>query len=165
MKTKKIKRPGLLGLVFVTFLSIASSLVIIDARKAPYRDLTNVRDTSVLSEIEIRIAGLTQIAAKYRLLNGLGTLSTGSFFKVIWPDGSSEHAEVTNPFSSMGSIPVPGSQVLPGGSGGGIVEMPGVGGDNPFEACSAYTIKSGATSSSGTVCRYDSYLECPALLG
>lgn len=51
-----------------------------------------------------------------------------------------------------------------GGSGGGAVsggygEVPGE--KNPFEQCFSETIKSCATSSSGTLCRYDTYLTCP----
>lgn len=160
---KRFTRYGLVGLLFCAFAA-AASLVVIDARKAPYNSLANVRNTTVQSEYEIRVAGLFQAAGTYRLLHGSLTLPAKSTFKMIWPDGSSEAASVVSVGSTVGVQPIPLTQIVAGesdGSSGGYVLG---GGGNMFEQCSTFTIKSCATSSSGTMCRYDSYLDCSMMI-
>ena len=108
---------GLWALLLVAFTAVATT-IIINASDPAYRNLSNVADTNVGTDWEIRNAGLTQIAATYRGLNGLGTLDNNEEFKVIWKDGSSEKAKVVNKFSTLGAVPVPGSQE--GGNDTGI---------------------------------------------
>ena len=96
-------------LLFVSFAALALGLSI-DARQPPYNSLSNVQGTTIHSDWEIRNAGLTQIAAAYRLIHGLSTLQTGSVFRVTWGGGSSEGASVVSAFSSLGAVPIPDTQ-------------------------------------------------------
>jgi hypothetical protein len=113
-------RVSLWALLLVAFIAIAGT-VVINASDPAYSNLSNVADTNVGTDWEIRNAGLTQIAATYRGINGLGTLDNNEEFKVIWKDGSSEKAKVVNKFSTLGTVPVPGSQESGNGTsiGGG----------------------------------------------
>jgi hypothetical protein len=105
----------LLALAFASFAAIAGILTI-DARNDSYKDLSNVRGTNYQTDLVVRTAGVSQIAAKYRLLKGIDKLPADEVFKVIYSDGSSEHVGVTTPFSSMGAVPIPGTgQAAPGG--------------------------------------------------
>lgn len=104
-----IQRKSLILLLCVAGAAVAAG-VSIDGRAAPYRNLSNVRGTSINTMTEIRIAGLSQAAANYRLLHGPSSLPAGSSFRMTWPNGSSEGAAVNSAFSSMGSVPIPGSQ-------------------------------------------------------
>lgn len=95
-------------LAFVAMVAVAAGLTI-DTRSSVYSNLSNVDGTNWQSEHAIRVAGATQTSAKYRLTHGLSKLPSGSTFKIIWPDGSSEEVSVVSPFSSAGSQPVPGT--------------------------------------------------------
>lgn len=119
---KKKFRSALLALSLVATTAIATILTI-DARGDNYRDLTNVRGTTYQTDAEIRTAAVSEIAARYRLQNGLNKLPSGTEFRVIYGDGSSERAVVVSPFSSLGAAPVPGTGV------------PGLGGPCDLTAC------------------------------
>lgn len=82
----------------------------IDTRDAIYSELPNVKDTTVESDEEIRIAGATQCAATYRTIHGLLTLPTGKVFTIKWQDGSSEKIIVIDPLMTTGASPVRGTQ-------------------------------------------------------
>ncbi len=110
MVVKKSKRWALLACLVAT--AVVAGSVSIDGRTAPYRNLSNVRETSKGSEFEIRTAGLTQAAATYRLEHGGSTLPANSTFEMTWPDGTKDRAYVASPFGSMGSMPTPDSTCL-----------------------------------------------------
>lgn len=112
VKGEKRAKPYLaFFLAGLAFAALAAGLITIDTRSdAGYRNLSNVSGTSIDTEEEVRIAGLTQIASQYRLRNGLSTLPSGAQFRVVWPNGSSEGGSVVNPFGSVGAVPVPGTQ-------------------------------------------------------
>ena len=103
-------------LLFWTFLltaySVVAAGVVIDVFGEDYRGMSAVTATSVHSPLEKRTAGATQVAAAYRADSGapFSTLPTGSSFKVIWPDGSSEYVTVVSVSSSDGVRPIPGTQ-------------------------------------------------------
>lgn len=111
-------------LLFWTFLltaySVVAAGVVIDVFGKDYRGMSAVTATSVSSSLEKRTAGATQVAAAYRADSGapFSTLPTGSSFKVIWPDGSSEYVTVVSVSSSDGARPVPGTQRPARGSDG-----------------------------------------------
>lgn len=94
---------SLIILSLIAFTAVAAAIVTIDGRQAPYKNLTNVSGTSVMEMTEIRIAGLTQAAAQYRILNGPSKLPARTIIKMIWPDVSSENGEVVSPASSVGT--------------------------------------------------------------
>lgn len=103
-------------LVFWTTLfaaySVAAAGVVIDVLGKDYRGMSAVTTTSVTSPLEKRVAGAAQVAAAYRAGSGapFATLPTGSSFRVIWPDGSSEYVTVVSVSSSDGVRPIPGTQ-------------------------------------------------------
>lgn len=109
MKINRRYRSKFLLLLMAAGIAVASG-VSIDGRAAPYSGLSNVSGTNINTMTEIRIAGLTQAAAVYRQQHGLSSLPAGSTFRMTWPNGSSETGSVTSPYSSMGSVPVPGTQ-------------------------------------------------------
>lgn len=95
--------------------SVAATGVVIDVLGQDYSGMSGVAVTTAYSPLEKRIAGAAQVAAAYRAGSGapFSALPTGSTFKVVWPDGSSEHVTVVNVFSSDGVQPIPGSQQPP----------------------------------------------------
>lgn len=103
-------------LLFWTFLltaySVVAAGVVIDVFGEDYRGMSAVTATSVHSPLEKRTAGATQVAAAYRADSGapFSALPTGSSFKVIWPDGSSEYVTVVSVSSRDGVRPIPGTQ-------------------------------------------------------
>ena len=119
---KRKLRSILLALSLITTTAIAAILTI-DARGDNYRDLPNVRGTTYQTDAEIRTAAVSQVAARYRLQNGLNKLPSGTEFRVIYGDGSSEHAVVVSPLSTLGAAPVPGTGV------------PGLGGPCDLTTC------------------------------
>ncbi|HEY5851021.1 MAG TPA: hypothetical protein VIT62_09705 [Lysobacter sp.] len=106
---KKSERRVAIALALASGVAIAGAIVI-DGAAAPYKDLSNINGTTIDSLAEIRMAGMTQAAAKYRQLHGRGELPASSTFTMKWGDGSSEGAFVTSPFSSVGAGPLPGTQ-------------------------------------------------------
>lgn len=135
MKSQFKKAVALLAMSFAVVVA-AAGLITIDTRNHPaYGGLSNVDGVNIGSSAEVRTAGLTQTAATYRLMNGMDKLPANSEFRIIWPDGSSERATVTSPFSTVGAVPVPGSK-SGGGQGGGLGGGSGGfdpgGTDNPF---------------------------------
>ncbi|MGH8084698.1 MAG: hypothetical protein ACREPV_05420 [Lysobacter sp.] len=98
--------------LLLTAYSVAAAGVVIDVFGQDYRGMSAVTATSVHSPLEKRAAGATQVAAAYRADSGapFATLPTGSSFKVIWPDGSSEYVTVVSVSSSDGVRPIPGTQ-------------------------------------------------------
>lgn len=117
--TKKIRnvKRWTLSLLLISFAALAS-IITINASDAPYKDLSNVRDASIHQMGELKDAAAYQIAAAYRLLHGPSTLPTGSVFKVIWLDGSSENFLISS-FLSGSTNSIPGTQSAGGGGGGG----------------------------------------------
>lgn len=92
--------------------SVAATGVMIDVLGKDYRQMSKVAATSAFSPIDQRIAGATQVAAAYRAGSAtpFAALPTGSTFKVVWPDGSSEYVTVLSVSSGDGARPVPGTQ-------------------------------------------------------
>ena len=98
--------------LLLTAYSVAAAGVVIDVLGKDYRGMSAVAATSVHSPLEKRVAGAAQVAAAYRAGSGVpfATLPTGSSFKVVWPDGSSEYVTVVSVSSSDGVRPIPGTQ-------------------------------------------------------
>ncbi|MBB6246326.1 hypothetical protein [Rhodanobacter sp. A1T4] len=82
-----------------------------------YKNLSNVVGTDNSSDETIQTAGATQVAAVYRLSVAEG-LPAGATFRIVWQDGSSESILVASTTSSLGAVPIPGSQKAAGASGG-----------------------------------------------
>lgn len=95
-----------------TAYSVAAAGVVIDVLGQDYRKMSAVAATSAYSPLEKRVAGAAQVAAAYRASSGspFTALPTGSDFKIIWPDGSSEYVTVVSVSSSDGVRPIPGTQ-------------------------------------------------------
>lgn len=111
MKTaEKILSKRIVVLLLVSLAVIAAEMTI-DSRSPAYRNLSNVNGTDIHTLWDIRTAGLTQITAAYRLTHGIGSLPAGTVVRVIWGNGSYEKAMVANMAGSMGTVPVPGTQV------------------------------------------------------
>lgn len=98
-------------LLFATY-SVAAAGVVIDVLGDDYRELSQVAVTTVHSSDEVRMTGAAQVAAVYRAQSGapFATLSPGSTFRVVWPDGSSEYVMVVSPSASAGVQPIAGTQ-------------------------------------------------------
>ncbi|MGY0799645.1 hypothetical protein ACW7G0_11405 [Lysobacter sp. A286] len=92
--------------------SVAATGVMIDVLGQDYREMSAVAVTSIHSPLDKRMAGAAQVAAAYRAGSGapFSALPTGSTFKVVWPDGSSEYVTVVSVSSSDGVQPVAGTQ-------------------------------------------------------
>lgn len=112
----KHARPGVnllvWGLVVVAYAAAATTLVI-ETRKAEYRDLSRVGHMTIHLPDEARRLGAAQVAAIYRASSGtpFSTLAPGSTIRVVWPDGSAETVRITDPASPLGVEPVQGTQV------------------------------------------------------
>lgn len=100
----------------------------IDVSLPLYRNLPAVQNVGVNSAEEVRTAAATQVAATFRLHAGLDSLPDGSTFKIKYLDGTEETILVTNIMSSMGAVPIPGTQNQSSSSGGGGSGSGGEGG-------------------------------------
>ncbi|HEY5850138.1 MAG TPA: hypothetical protein VIT62_05150 [Lysobacter sp.] len=107
MTGKKAKSRSWLLVASLIATGVIAGSVSIDGRSSPYRELTNVRETSKASDFDIKTAGLSQAAATYRLQNGRDSLPANSNFDMTWPDGTKDRAYVITPFSTVGSVPAP----------------------------------------------------------
>ena len=104
-------------LLFATY-SVGAAGVMIDVVGDEYRHLSQVAVTTVKSSEDMRMSGAAQVAAVYRASSGapFSTLSPGSTFKVVWPDGSSEYVMVVSPSSSVGVQSLEGTQRVAAGT-------------------------------------------------
>lgn len=117
-----------LALALVTSSTAFAQVVSINARNEPYSSFPAIRNvTSSTTPVDLRIAALTAAAGAYRAQAPFDErLPAGSRFRMIYSDGSSEIGEVETVSSSLGSVPVPGTQrdasgnLLSGSSGGGV---------------------------------------------
>lgn len=119
--------------LFFAGAAVAAGMITINSGKPPYNQLSNIVDTSATSEEAVRVAGLSQIVGTYRATHGLSTLPTGTVFRVIWPDGTSERAQTGSRGGSVQATPVPGTQTgFDGGAGGGGGDSWIPSGDDPY---------------------------------
>ncbi|WP_305805276.1 hypothetical protein [Stenotrophomonas sp. YIM B06876] len=97
--------------LFVAYSAGAVGLLLIDTYETRYRNLSQVKLTSVHTDADVRRAGASQVAAIYRAQSGVpfSTLPPGSSFQIVWPDGSSETVVVVDPTSALGTEPLQGT--------------------------------------------------------
>jgi hypothetical protein len=90
----------------------AAGWLMIDTAAQRYRGLSRVELTTAHADPDLRGAGAAQVAAIYRVRSGMpfSTLSPGSTFQIVWPDGSAETVMIVSPTSSLGAEPVVGTQ-------------------------------------------------------
>ncbi|HIE4562360.1 TPA: hypothetical protein ACXNIY_000406 [Stenotrophomonas maltophilia] len=84
---------------------------VINAADRIYKDLTNVVDASIGSDLGIRQAAMFQMVGAYRLSHGLASVKRGETITFIWPDGSAEKGLAADPFLTTGIEPIPGTQM------------------------------------------------------
>ncbi|KRG71726.1 hypothetical protein ABB29_02130 [Pseudoxanthomonas dokdonensis] len=116
-------------LLFVAYAAAATTIAI-DTLNPRYRDLSQVALTTVDSADHVRMSGASQVAAVYRASSGtpFSALPSGSSFRIIWPDGSSETVVVVDPKAVTGSQPLPGSQQAASGKASVDVDLKPVSG-------------------------------------
>lgn len=97
--------------LLVAYSAAAVGVLLIDTHE--YRNLSQVKLTTVESPLDQRRAGASQAAAVYRAQSGMpfSTLPAGSSLQILWPDGSAETVLILDPASPLGSQPLEGSQV------------------------------------------------------
>jgi threonine dehydrogenase-like Zn-dependent dehydrogenase len=91
----------------------AVGVFLVDTHEDRYRNLSQVKLTTVDSPADQRRAGASQTAAVYRAQSGMpfSTLPAGSSLQILWPDGSAETVMILDPTSPLGSEPLQGSQL------------------------------------------------------
>ncbi|NDK37832.1 hypothetical protein DT603_03140 [Pseudoxanthomonas gei] len=96
-------------LLFVAYVAFAAG-VVIETVSPKYRGLTQISVVSARAPQEIRMQGASQAAAVYRATSGapFSSLPSGTTFRIVWPDGSSEDIVVGSPASSIGARPASG---------------------------------------------------------
>lgn len=101
------------ALLFVGYSAVAVGVLVIDARDARLRNLSQVRMIKVSDDAQHRSTAAADIAAVYRAQSGMpfSTLPAGSTFQIVWPDGSTETLQILDPASPAGVRPVAGSQL------------------------------------------------------
>lgn len=97
--------------LLVAYSAAAVGVLLIDTHE--YRNLSQVKLTTVDSPADQRRAGASQAAAVYRAQSGMpfSTLPAGSSLQILWPDGSAETVMILDPASPLGSEPLEGSQL------------------------------------------------------
>ena len=97
--------------LLVAYSAAAVGVLLIDTHE--YRNLSQVKLTTVDSPADQRRAGASQAAAVYRAQSGMpfSTLPAGSSLQILWPDGSAETVLILDPASPLGTQPLEGSQV------------------------------------------------------
>ncbi|MET0893700.1 MAG: hypothetical protein ABWY01_09055 [Pseudoxanthomonas sp.] len=98
-------------LLFVAYVAFAAG-VVIETVNPKYRGLTQISVVSARAPQEVRMKGASQAAAVYRATSGapFSSLPSGTTFRIVWPDGSSEDIVVGSPVSSIGTRPQIGAQ-------------------------------------------------------
>ncbi len=99
-------------LLFVAYSAAAVGIVMVDTAETRFKNLSQVRLTTVASAEDTRRTGAAEVAAVYRAQSGMpfSTLPAGSTFQIVWPDGSTETLKIVDPTSTTGTAPVAGSQ-------------------------------------------------------
>ena len=99
--------------LFLAYSAGAVGVFLFDTHEDRYRNLSQVKLTTVESPLDQRRAGASQAAAVYRAQSGMpfSTLPAGSSLQILWPDGSAETVLILDPASPLGSQPLEGSQV------------------------------------------------------
>ncbi|MGV8960017.1 MAG: hypothetical protein ACOH1V_06485 [Stenotrophomonas sp.] len=97
--------------LFVAYSAGAVGLLLIDTYETRYRNLSQVRLTSVHADADVRRAGASQATAVYRAQSAatFSPLPPGSTFQIVWPDGSTETVVVVDPGSPLGTEPMEGT--------------------------------------------------------
>ncbi|KRG44319.1 hypothetical protein ARC78_05890 [Stenotrophomonas pictorum JCM 9942] len=105
--------------LFVAYSAGAVGVLLIDTYESRYRNLSQVKLTSVKADADARRAGASQAAAVYRAQSGtpFSTLPAGSTFQIVWPDGSTETVMIVDPTSPLGVEPVKGSAITAADTG------------------------------------------------
>lgn len=116
MKQRQFVRAARFWVWIVLLLAYSAGAVgvfMVDTYEARYRNLSQVKLTSVESDADQRRAGASQAAAVFRAQSGMpfSTLPAGSSLQIVWPDGSAETVMILDPSSPLGSEPLVGSQV------------------------------------------------------
>ena len=117
----------LLSLGLSNLAMAQTTIPTIDATSAPYNSIDSLRGVGIASNSMVRAAALSSAAGAYRARYGiyaLTKLKIGERFKMKYQDGTSETALVESQTSSLGAVPVPGTQrdangALVGGYSGG----------------------------------------------
>lgn len=99
--------------LFLAYSAGAVGVFLFDTHEDRYRNLSQVKLTTVDSPADQRRAGASQAAAVYRAQSGMpfSTLPAGSSLQILWPDGSAETVMILDPASPLGSEPLAGSQL------------------------------------------------------
>lgn len=110
-----------LCLLFISlWASNARASITINAGGPGYNHLPSVQNVTIHSDASVRTAALSSLVGAYRTIHGLGSLPTGTVFKVVWGDGSSELAMTVALVGTITAEPIPDTQVeAPAGTGGG----------------------------------------------
>jgi hypothetical protein len=95
----------------------------IDASDPAYSDAPALQGVGINSASEVRTAADTQAAGRYRAAHGIFSLKRGQTFVIKYLDNTSETAVVMMPSSSLGSVPIPGSQISSDGTPTGTVTV------------------------------------------
>lgn len=101
-------------LLFVAYAAFAAG-VVIETVSPKYRGLTHISVVSAQAPQEVRMKGASQAAAVYRATSGapFSSLPSGTTFRIVWPDGSSEDIVVGSPAASIGARPRMGTPEAP----------------------------------------------------
>ncbi len=104
----------------------AAATITINVSQAPYNNVGSAQNVGVISTVEERTTAMTALVGAYRTVNNLGTFGVpeGTVFEFQWQDGSKEKGKVVNPTSTMGVVPIPGTQSKPPNGGLGYTNGP-----------------------------------------
>lgn len=99
-------------LLFAVYSVAAIGVTVLDASEDRYSELSRVSLVTVHASEEQRSLGAAQMAAVYRAQSGapFASMPPGTTVQIVWPDGSSEYVVVTNPATSDGTAPIPGTR-------------------------------------------------------
>lgn len=107
-------------LMLVSWNAFASGVISLDANKAPYSSLPAAQGTSIQNDPMARAASMTAMVGAYAASKGkLPTAFKDQVFEFTWTDGSKERGIVVSPLSSVGVVPIEGTQSKPPGGGVG----------------------------------------------
>lgn len=105
-------------LLFVSFSAMAANFTI-DTNSSSYSTFGNAQGVGVISEVAERQAAMYALVGRHNtVISPNNQIKNGDIVTFKWQDGSSEKANVVNLLSTVGIVPVAGTQSQP--SGGGV---------------------------------------------
>lgn len=123
---KKLKTFAVSILLLLASFSAMAANFTIDTNSSSYSTFGNAQGVGVISEVAERQAAMYALVGRHNfVISPNNQIKNGDIVTFKWQDGSSEKANVVNIVSTVGIVPIAGTQSQPSGGGLGYTNGPG----------------------------------------